>query len=90
MKLLNKIIYRKSIIDCYLIKRNVYVRNISLPNSKEKVKCYTVELTYKPASLKTKATSFKSVADAEKRALKELNEKYQAFIKENPNSNCLK
>lgn len=89
MKLLNKIIYRKSIIDCYLIKRNVYVRKISLPSG-EKVKCYTVELIYKPASLKSKAISFKSVIEAEKQALKELNEKYQAFIKENPNYNCLK
>ena len=89
MKLLNKIIYRKSIIDCYLIKRNVYVRKILLPSG-EKVKCYTVELIYKPISLKTKAISFNSVIEAEKQALKELNEKYQSLIKENPNSNCLK
>lgn len=83
MKVLNKVKYRKSIVNSYLIKRNVYVRNISLPN-KEKVKCYTVELIYKPASLKSKAISFHSVIDAEKKALKELNEKYQTFIKENP------
>lgn len=83
MKVLNKVKYRKSIVNSYLIKRNVYVRNISLPN-KEKVKYYTVELIYKPASLKTKAISFKSVIDAEKKALDELNKKYQTFIKENP------
>ena len=89
MKLLDKIIYRKSIIDCYLIKRNVYVKTISLPN-KSQVKYYVVKLIYKPISLKTKAISFNSVIEAEKQALQELNEKYQSFIKENPNSNYLK
>ena len=89
MNLLNKIIYRKSIIDCYLVKRNVYMRSIPLPNG-GKVKYYVVELIYKPTSLKAKAISFKSVIEAESQALKELNKKYQDFIKENSNCNCLK
>ena len=72
-----------------LNKKKCLCEKILLPSG-EKVKCYTVELIYKPISLKIKAISFNSVIEAEKQALKELNEKYQSLIKENPNSNCLK
>lgn len=89
MKFLNKIIYRKPIVDCYLVKRNVYMRSIPLPNG-GKVKYYVVELIYKPTSLKAKAISFKSVIEAESQALKELNKKYQDFIKENHDYDYLK
>lgn len=83
MNFLKKLKYRKSIIKSFLIKRKIFIKTIVLPN-KDKVDFFTVELTYKPALLKAKGNSFNNVIEAEKQALKALNEKYQEFLKENP------
>lgn len=78
-----RIKHRKSIIKDEYIKNKIHLKYIHTPSG-EKILSFTVELKHKPTGLSSLAVSFDSRADAERKALNDLNYKYKLFLEENP------